>query len=98
MGKDMNLTEIQKKFFLEINGLPDKIIEHLLGIVKRIKKGLGIEEGASSIIPLKSQGTPGEILKVISTAPHLDSQDTDKLRRLIKEGRQAARFDDPFSQ
>jgi hypothetical protein len=98
MGKDMNLTETQKKFLLEINSLPDKVIEQLLGIVKTIKKGLGIEEGTSSIIPFESRGTPGEILKIINATPHLDIQDTDELRRLIKEGKQAARFEDPFSR
>ena len=94
----MNLTEIQKKFLMEVNDLPDKIIEHLLGIIKMIKKGLGREEATSSIILLKPQGTPREILKAMSAAPHLDTHDSDELRRAIKEGKQAARFEDPFSR
>ncbi len=45
MSKDALLTEVQRKFLLEIDTLPDEVISNLLEIIKIIKQTINYPLG-----------------------------------------------------
>jgi hypothetical protein len=70
------------------------------GIVKGntviLEAGAELPDGAEVIItPMK--GTPAAVLAALDASPCLEPGDVEELLRRIEEGKQLARYEDPFA-
>ncbi len=74
------------------------------GVVRGKTVFLGAEadlpEGTGVLVtPLPARkGSPQAILAVLEASPGVSHEAAEELRRLIREGKRSARFEDPFSQ
>jgi hypothetical protein len=82
----------------------DMVMAMYEGVVKGnkvlLKKGAALPDGTKVVVtPVEfTRGSSQAILAALDASPHPTSADVEELRRLIAEGKQPARYDDPFKR